>query len=186
MRKVGAILALLVLGATGLPTEVASQVNATGDARWTVDVATGGFWEAWDRNEASESLAGAFVAADRLVWRGFAVRGEGALLLVSQRGDDAWLRGFTIGARKRWARHRAVPLVDVAVGVSDATVPAPVRGTEFNYLAVIGVGAEIPVGGVLVTLSGRWFHVSNNGREGRHLNPDIQALGAVVGVGWKK
>jgi hypothetical protein len=151
-----------------------------------VDIAAGGFAEAWDRNEASEWLSGLAAGGDRRVWRGLAVRGELVLLRVWQQADDAWLRGITVGARHRMRGGGKTMFLDVAVGVSDSTVRVPVRGTEFNYLALIGAGAEIPMGGMLFTLAGRWFHVSNSGREGRHINPDIQALGALVGVGWKK
>jgi hypothetical protein len=161
-----------------------SSEGATADSVWHFDTSAAVFGEAWDRNEASESLAGLVVGADRHLWRWFTFRGEAVLLRVWQRDEDAWLRGFTIGTRARGTQPGLRPLVDIAVGLSDATRPVPIRGTEFNYLAQIGAGAEIPMGRVLLIVTGRWFHISNSGREGRHLNPDIQAIGALVGVGW--
>jgi hypothetical protein len=157
-----------------------------GTALWRIDLAGGLFREAWDRNEATESLAGGMVGIDRRVWRAIAVRGEAVLLRVSQRGADAWLRGVTAGTRLRWPGARVRPLIDVAVGVSDATSPVPPPGTRFNYLAVIGSGIETSAGATRLTIAGRWLHVSNNGREGRARNPDIQSLGLVVGVALKE
>ena len=139
--------------------------------------------EAWDFNESTESLAGGVAGVDRRVWRGLSLRGELLALRVMQEGDDAWLRGFTVGARQRWGQGSIRPLLDLAVGLSRATRPVPPRGTTFNYLAVIGTGVEVPFRAVVVSVTGRWLHASNNGREGRHRNPDTQAIGAVVSVG---
>ena len=122
---------------------------------------------------------------DRRVWRGLSVRGELLALRVMQADDDGWLRGFTVGTRLRWGQAGLRPVVDVAVGLSSATRPVPPRGTRFNYLAVIGTGVEMPLRALVLSVTGRWLHASNNGREGRHQNPDIQSLGAVVGVGWE-
>jgi hypothetical protein len=90
-----------------------------------------------------------------------------------------------VGTRGRWGRGSLRPVVDVAVGLSNATRPVPPRGTSFNYLAAIGAGFEMAPRPAVVTVTGRWWHASNNGREGRQRNPDIQSLGVVVGVGWE-
>jgi hypothetical protein len=150
-----------------------------------VDAGVAALREAWDWNESTESLAGIVIGADRRAWRGLSVRGELLVLRVLQQPDDAWLRGLTVGTRMRWGQAGVRPVADVAVGLSSATRPVPQRGTTFNYLAVIGAGAEMPLRSLILTVTGRWIHASNNGREGRHRNPDIQALGAVVGVGWE-
>ena len=152
---------------------------------WHLDGAVAALAEAWDYNESRESLAGATFGIDRDIWRRVAARSEVLLLRVRQRGHDGWLRGFTIGSRARWPGRPGSPFVDVAVGLSHATVAVPLRGTTFNYLAVIGGGIDIPVNAVQLCIGARWLHVSNNGREGRGRNPDIQSIGAVVGVGWK-
>jgi hypothetical protein len=152
---------------------------------WHADVGLAVLPEAWDVNEARETLTGLTAGVDRRVWKAVALRGEVMALRVLQAGDDAWLRGFSIGTRTRWGGPAVRRFVDVAVGLSDATQPVPPRGTRFNYLAAVGVGVEVPWGAAVVSVTGRWLHASNNGREGRHLNPDIQSLGAIVGVGWK-
>jgi hypothetical protein len=176
MRTLLAILSLIAISGR-------IAVGQTSD--WRVDAAVMALPEAWDYNEARESLMGAGIGIDRHVWGPLAARGEGVVLRVAQNGDDGWLRGVTLGMRARWSRARSSPFLDVAVGPSTATVAIPIRGTTFNYLAVVGAGIEFPLRGIQMAVSARWLHISNNGREGRHRNPDIQTLGAVVGVGWK-
>ena len=107
------------------------------------------------------------------------------MLRVTQEVEDAWLGGFTLGTRTRLGTGTTRPLVDVAVGLSRSTAAVPPNGTRFNYLAVIGAGVERRSGKMTLSVTGRWLHASNNGREGRHLNPDIQSLGALVSVGWE-
>jgi hypothetical protein len=154
-------------------------------ALWHVDLGVLALREAWDINESVETLAGVAAGAERRVWRGVSARGEIVTLRVLQRDEDAWLRGLTLGTRMRWTRAAVTPFVDVAVGLSSATIPVPRAGTRFNYLAVIGAGIEREAGPIVLSVTARWLHASNNGREGRHLNPDIQSLGALVSVGWK-
>jgi Lipid A 3-O-deacylase (PagL) len=175
MRWWSAIVALVMLGGT----------SGSAQARdWHIDVGGSALAEAWNFNEASESLAGPLVGVDRRVWSGLALRFEGLLMHVEQAGQDAWLRGFTIGTRTRWIRSFGRPYVDVAVGLSHATADTPPRGTAFNYLFVSGGGIELPAGAVSLELGARLLHVSNNGREGRHRNPDIESLGVVLAIGW--
>jgi hypothetical protein len=150
-----------------------------------LDVAATVLREAWDFNESTEWLSGALAGLDRRMWRGLAVRGEAVALRVAQQGDDAWLVGFTVGTRVRWNHAGLRPLIDLAVGLSDATTAVPPRGTAFNYLATLGAGVEMPARGALVSVTGRWLHASNAGREGNHRNPDIQSLGVVFGIGWE-
>jgi hypothetical protein len=176
MRTLLAILSLIA---------ISGRTAAAQTSEWRVDVSVMALPEAWDYNEARESLTGAAIGIDRHVWGPLAVRAEAVVLRVAQEGGDGWLRGVTLGMRARWSRARVAPFLDVAVGPSTATIAVPIRGTTFNYLAVVGGGIEFPVRGIQMGVSARWLHVSNNGREGRHRNPDIQTLGAVVGVGWK-
>ena len=181
-----AILSLL-LGGTGLAAapEATADGNAAAVSPWGIDLSGAVLIEAWDYNAARESLAGGFVGVDRHVWGPLAARGEGLWLRVAQQGEDAWLRGFTIGSRARWRHSSAVPFLDIGVGLSSATARVPIHGTTFNYLATLGGGVEIPVRGIELAVGARWLHVSNNGREGRARNPDIQSIGVLVGVGWK-
>jgi len=171
---------LVILSFIALDAEFAAAQTTA----WTADLAAAALVEAWDANESSESLAGMSAGIDRRVVGPVAARAEGLLFRVAQDGDDAWVRGFTIGARSRWSRSRMSTFLGGRRRLAHATVAVPVRGTRFNYLAVLGGGIEVPIGGIQLALGARWLHVSNNGREGRQRNPDIQSLGAVVGVGW--
>jgi hypothetical protein len=173
MRMWSAIVALLLLGAA---TAQAQTPN------WHLDGGIAALVEAWDENEARESLAGVVAGIDRRVWKALAVRTEGVVLRVSQTGGDAWLRGFTIGVRNRWQPRRVAPFVELAAGLSDSTRPVPPNGTAFNFLIVSGGGVEIALGRASLDLGARWLHVSNNGREGNR-NPDIQTLGLMIGIG---
>jgi hypothetical protein len=151
-----------------------------------VDVGAMVLREAWDFNRTPETLSGITIGADRTLWRGVAVRGELLGVRVFQQPRSAWLAGFTVGTRVRRQAGAVRPLLDIAVGLSGATEDVPAGGTRFNYLAVLGGGLERSMGSVIVSVTGRWFHASNNGREGRHRNPDVQSLGAVVSVGWEQ
>jgi hypothetical protein len=172
-------------GAQGAPGAPGAQGASDAPGAWRIDAGLAVMREAWDFNESTESLAGFVGGMERRVWRGLSLRGELLALRVMQAADDAWLRGFTVGARQRWGQGRIRPLLDAAVGLSSATRPVPPRGTTFNYLAVIGAGVEAPFRSAVVFVTGRWLHASNNGRAGRQRNPDTQALGAVVSVGWE-
>jgi hypothetical protein len=189
MRSALAIVALLVVAnvtSTAQGGSGASGASGAGGAArgWHVDIGGAILPEAWEPNESREWFTGAIAGVDRRLWRGLAVRGEALLLRVTQPAEDAWLRGWTVGARTRWHRRTARPVIDIAVGTAEATRRIPPRGTRFNYLAVIGAGVEMPFRQRLVSVTGRWLHASNNGREGRHRNPDIQSLGVVIGVVW--
>jgi hypothetical protein len=177
-----AFILALTLGGAGVSAQTPEDPKLT---TLTIDVGGVVLREVWDLNGSTESLAGAAAGIDRQVWRGVALRGEALALHVDQAGGNAWLRGFTVGTRTRWRTRQVRPFVDIAVGLSNATLPVPPTGTRVNYLAVIGAGIERRLGSVVLAVTGRWLHASNNGREGRHRNPDTQSLGALVSVGWE-
>jgi hypothetical protein len=187
MRTTAAMVAFLILGPA---TALAGQASATAATpllpAWHFDLAGAAFHEAWDFNGSTESLAGAFFGIDRRVWRRVALRVELPAVHIFQSGDDAWLGGVTVGTRFRWRPHTGASLfVEISVGASEATRPTPPGGTNFNYLALMGGGVEVPFRRVYVSVTGRWFHVSNASLEGSGRNPDIQSLGVLFGVGWR-
>ena len=176
MRAWTAIVALLLVGA---------EATQAQDRSWHLDAAVLTLVEAWDYNEAKESLLGAAWGVDTSLWRALRLRLEGQLLRVQQEGPDALLYGVTVGTRAQWKAARGMPFVELAGGVSNATRRIPPRGTTVNLLILAGGGLQIPLRDRLsLDLAARWFHVSNNGREGRHRNPDIQALGTSIAIGW--
>jgi hypothetical protein len=139
--------------------------------------------EAWDLNERHEILNGLSAGIDVRVWRGVAIRGDGWLLHVDQRGEDAWVRASTLSMRVRGRAATVRSFFDIGAGGSRAGLPIPPGGTRFNYVLLLGGGIEVPMSGAHVTLGARWLHFSNNGRGG-HRNPDIQSLGGFAGIGW--
>ena len=174
-----------MLGVAILSLSLTALAQMPSAPAWHVDVGGIVLREGWDLNGGTEWLAGATVGVDHAVWRGVALRAEAVALRVVQQREDAWLRGFTLGTRMRWGRGRTRPFADVSVGLSHSTTSVPPTGTRFNYLAVIGFGIERHTGPVILGVTGRWLHASNNGRDGRHLNPDVQSLGALISVGWE-
>jgi hypothetical protein len=80
--------------------------------------------------------------------------------------------------RPRWSLYW-----EFQVGISESDTPVPPGGTRFNYLALGGIGAAWRLRPGVHALGGlRWVHVSNNSLAGRHRNPDIEAVGPMLGV----
>src|SRR2546423_1541996 len=82
------------------------------------------------------------------------------------------------GSRGRiYRRGRTQAYIEGDVGISDAAIAVPPRGTRFNYLAT-------GTGGLLIRVSPRvhavaaleWIHVSNNSLKGPGRNPDTEAV----------
>lgn len=175
----------LIAGGSGR----AQQAAATADDpfarhRWHVESGLHGALETWNYNVSHEELYGLTEGLTYGLKDGIVLTMNQHVYYVSQRANDSWLLGLTMGVRGRVYRHgRANLYIEGDVGLSDAAIAAPPRGTRFNYLAM---GS----GGVLVRLSPRvhalaalqWIHVSNNSLKGPGRNPDIEAVGPRVGL----
>jgi len=151
--------------------------------RWHVEASLHGALEAWNYNVSHEELYGLTEGLTYGLKDGLLLTMNQHVYYVSQRANDSWLLGLTCGVRGRiYRRGRANVYVEGGVGLSDAAIAAPPRGTRFNYLA-------IGSGGVLVRLFPRvhalvavqWIHVSNNSLKGPGRNPDIEAVGPRIG-----
>jgi hypothetical protein len=142
------------------------------------------WFEAWDYNLSQEWLAGGTYGLEYFVMDRLSIGIEAAFLRVIQDAPDAYLVGFL--PMLRWygpPARRVSFLLEAGAGASTATGPVPPRGTEFNFLLQGGGALTLRLARECYLLTGvRWFHVSNNGRSGRHLNPDIQAIGPYLGV----
>jgi hypothetical protein len=176
MSSVNVAALVIVLGLASLQAQ---------EPAWTGDVTAASYVEAWDLNEGREWLNGVQAGLDRGVWRGLAVRVEGVLLHVHQAGEDPWLKGVTLGMRVRRHHRLASLFLDIAGGRASASESVPPRGTRSNYVLLLGGGVEIPWSAGHITVATRWFHISNNGSEGRDQNPDVQSLGLSGGFGFK-
>lgn len=167
----------------------AQQAPATADDpfarhRWHVEAGLHGAIETWNYNVSHEELYGLTEGLTYGLKDGIVLTMNQHVYYVSQRANDSWLLGLTCGVRGRiYQRGGAHVYIEGGVGLSDAAIAAPPRGTRFNYLAM---GA----GGVLVRLSPRvhalaalqWIHVSNNSLKGPGRNPDIEAVGPRIGL----
>ena len=152
--------------------------------RWHFEAETQAALEAWNYNGSHEELYGLHETLSYGVADGVVLRFGQHVVYVSQRGNDTWVLGLTFGARKRVYRRGGMSVfLQGELGISDAAIAAPPRGTRFNYIAMGGAGALIPltprvhfVGTLEV------FHLSNASLKGPGRNPDIEAIGLSVGL----
>jgi hypothetical protein len=150
-----------------------------------VEFGLGLLGEAWNLNERREWLADGSL----VIWWAFA---NGAALVIEfhairvfQRSSrNAFVNGLT--PILRWRLRHAEPwsvFVEFGPGISWSDTVVPPRGTRFNYLIQAGTGLTRRLGRQMHAVVGlRWLHVSNNSREGRDRNPDIEALGGYAGL----
>lgn len=151
---------------------------------WRFEAAAYAAVEAWNYNISHEELYGISEGVTYGLRDGLVLALSQRISYVSQRANDSWLLGVTGGVRKRvYRRGRVSGFLEFQIGISDAAIAAPPRGTRFNYLAIGSGGAVLHVRPRLDLLAAlQWIHVSNNSLKGPGRNPDIQALGPTVGL----
>jgi hypothetical protein len=175
----------LLLIAAGARAQTATEVSDPfARGRWHVQSAIHAALEAWNYNGSHEELYGISEGLTYGLRNGLVLTLNQRVYYVSQRANDTWLLGLTFGIRGRvYRRGRASVFLEGNVGISDAAIAAPPRGTRFNYLA-------LGSGGVLVRVKPRvhlvaalqLIHISNNGLKSSSRNPDIEAIGPNVGL----
>jgi hypothetical protein len=140
--------------------------------------------ETWNYNISHETMYGGSVGLSYGLGKGVALVLSAPLYYIEQRTPDAWLLGFTWGARWRvLGRKRLSLFVEGEVGVSRAEHYAPPTGTRFKYLALGTVGVTTSLRRGTHLLAGvKLVHLSNNGLAGRARNPDIEAVGPRIAV----
>jgi hypothetical protein len=189
-------LSVLALACALLATHTAplyGQTTAAGPPRsedpferrgWHLELSADLALETWNYNANREEMYGIAPGITYGLRDGLVLTAGGPLYYVSQRGVDAFLLGATLGVRGRvLERGRTAGFVEFQVGVSQADVHTPPRGTRFNYLALGGAGITVRLRPHLHLLAAlKWVHVSNNSLAGRDRNPDIEAVGPRLGV----
>lgn len=179
---------LLLIGAPGTASAQNDRLGPAEDAfaggSWHLELAGHSALEAWNYNNSHEKMHGWSAGLTYGIRNGLALTVRSPLYYVDQRGIDAFLFGVTAGVRGRiYRRHRLSVFLELDVGVSDADVAVPPRGTRFNYLAMGSAGATLRLRGTVHALASmRWAHVSNASLAGRDRNPDIEAIGPQVGI----
>ena len=184
-RAAAACALILIVGASAYAQPAAATADDPFAAhRWHVGVDLHGALETWNYNVSHEELYGLTEGLTYGVKDGVVFTMNQHIYYVSQQANDSWLLGLTCGFRGRlYRRGRSIVFIDGAVGISDAAIAAPPRGTRFNYLATGSGGVLVrirPRVHALAALQG--VHVSNNSLKGPGRNPDIEAVGPRLGV----
>lgn len=165
---------------------IAQTIDARRPPReWMLDVHGTFLAEAWDYNLSKENLAGGSIVVRTRRGERWWIGAEACSFAAKQRGHnrDAWVVGG--GPLVRWQFTSAAPaalFVEIGLGVSRADRRVPPRGTRVNYLARASGGASYALtGSITASLMLTYLHLSNASLEGRDRNPDLQALGAMLG-----
>jgi hypothetical protein len=151
---------------------------------WHLDLTVHSAFEVANYNGNHEEMFGEFAGFTYGIREGLAIRVATPLYYVWQRGTDGYLFGLTGGLRGRLVKKpRWSAFWEFELGVSEADTYVPPRGTRFNYLATGGGGVTVRIRPGIHLLGGlRFVHLSNNSLAGRSRNPDIEALGPMIGV----
>ena len=172
------------LGAQARAAEPSSPRNPFARHVVGVEFGAGLLGEAWNLNADREWLLDISASA----WWAFAT-GRGLVFefhnaRVFQTGPEAFVQGFSPLVRWRMLERGNWRLyAEVGPGISWSDRITPPRGTKFNYLFQGGFGAQRGLGASTHLLASlRFLHLSNNGREGRGRNPDIDSLGLQTGL----
>jgi hypothetical protein len=180
-----ALCALLLLSATArAQTSPSAEDDPFARHRWHVQGTVHAASEAWNYNISHEELYGISEGLTYGVRDGLLLTLNQRVYYVSQRANDTWLLGLTFGVRGRvYRRGRASAFLEGNVGISDAAIAAPPRGTRFNYVAFASAGLLVSIKPRVHLLTGlQLIHISNNSLKGPGRNPDIEAIGPVLGV----
>lgn len=152
--------------------------------RWHAEFALQTGLEAWNYNGSHEELYGLQQGVTYGLREGLVLKAQQRFYYLSQRKNDTWVLGLTVGLRKRvYRRGRAAGFVQFEFGVTDAAIAAPPRGTRFNYLALGGGGLLVRLKPALhLVMSADVIHLSNASLKGPDRNPDIEAIGPTMGL----
>jgi hypothetical protein len=139
--------------------------------------------EIWNLNDHREPMIGISGTAWGAVSRRFSVGVEFHHTFVIQHTPGAFVQG--ISPLIRWRVGEAAGwrwFVDGGPGISWSDLDTPPRGTRFNYLFQAGAGAmRRMTRGQHLVVAYRFLHLSNNKREGRDRNPDLEMMGLYAG-----
>lgn len=184
------VAALLLVILSAVDGRAQSATNSTPDDdpfsahRWHAEFALQAALEAWNYNTSHEELYGLQQGVTYGLRDGLVLMARQRLFYVSQRLNDTRVLGLAGGLRGRIYRlGRASAFLQFDMGISDAAIATPPRGTRFNYLASGGGGAVVRLHPrVHVVTSLDLLHISNAGVKGPDRNPDIETIGLTLGL----
>lgn len=174
---------MLVLAGAGA-AEARQSRDPFGRGTVAVEFNFGGMSEIWNLNGGHESLADGSAVMWGAIGRGVCIGVEFSHLRIFQQTPGAFVQGLSPLVRWRFIdRERWQLFVDTGPGISWSDLPTPPRGTKFNYLFQFTAGTMRRIGGNSHAVFGvRFLHLSNNRREGRDHNPDLEMLGPFAGL----
>lgn len=152
--------------------------------RWHVEFGVQAALEAWNYNTNHEEIYGLVQGITYGIRDGLLLTARQRLYYISQRANDTRVLGLTSGLRIRaYRRGRVTTFLQFDLGISDAAVATPPRGTRFNYLALGGGGVTVKLNERLSAITTlEVLHISNAGISGPDRNPDIEAIGPSLGL----
>ena len=140
--------------------------------------------EVWNINEEHEEVIEGTAAFWGAIASRVAVGIEFHNAWILQEAPGAFVQGISplvrvkLTNRPTWNWY-----AETGPGVSWSDLETPIRGTKFNYLFQAGTGVMRRMGGSSrLLIAYRFFHLSNNGREGKIHNPDLEMMG--IYTGW--
>ncbi len=165
-------------------TGAATETNPFQDSAVGIELGGSVLGELWNLNDGREWLldgTGSFSWSFR---EGFALVVRFHNIRVFQATENAFVQGFSPIVRWRMRERGSWRFyAEVGPGISWSDVTVPPRGTKFNYLFEGGGGVQRRLGrNTQLVLGATFLHISNNGREGRGRNPDIEAIGPHVAI----
>jgi hypothetical protein len=179
------IAAIIVLAASPVHAQQASAPeDPFAQGRWRAEFLAQAALEAWNYNTSHEELYGLVQGVTYGLRTGLVLTARQRLYYVSQRRNDSRVLGLTAGLRGRaYRRGHASVFWQFDLGISDAAVAVPNRGTRFNYLALGGGGLTIGLNRRLTLVATlEMVHMSNANLAGPDRNPDIEAIGPSLGL----
>jgi len=179
--------ALLLLALSATPARAQTAPDARDPfaaGRWHFETDAVAALEAWNYNNSHEEIYGLNEGISYGIRNGLVVRATQRIAYVSQRAEDALLLGLTVGVRGRIYRRGSLSVfLQVDFGISHTAIATPPRGTRFNYLATGGAGVTVALRpGLYLAPALFVLHISNAQLKGAARNPDLEALGASIGV----
>ena len=148
-----------------------------------IEAAVAPLVEIWNLNGHREPLVEVNASLWGAVSDRFNVGLEFRHAFVIQHTPGAFVQGISPLLRWRFADRPAWDwFVEAGPGVSWSDLETPPRGTRFNYLFQAGAGAMRRMArNQHFVLAYRFLHLSNNQREGRDRNPDLEMMGLYAG-----
>jgi hypothetical protein len=178
---------LLVVACPRAAAQPAIRDDPFAAHRWHFETGLHGALETWNYNISHEELYGLAEGVTYGLRDGLLLTASQRIYYVSQRANDTWLLGLTLGFRGRlYHKGRFDVYLEGDIGISDGAIAAPPGGTRFNYMALGSSGVVVRLRRGIFALAGlQWVHVSNNSLKGPGRNPDIEAVGPALGLAWR-